>query len=63
MHWIIFRYTTQKEFIIPLEFKANQFHLFRECADDDPTYKVRETIPILKDSVSIRPNTVDEADR
>ena len=54
------RLMTQGEYIIPLAAAAEgaeckAIELFREGADDDPTAKIRETVPLLERSVSVRP--------
>ncbi len=50
---------TQKEFIIPLDVEGRQIKLFRD-PEQSFAAKVKETIPSLERSVSIRPDLVLE---
>ena len=56
------RLMTQNEFIIPLAFEEKQMSLAPKEEYVDPREKIREAIPTLEHSVSIRPN-LDDASR
>ncbi len=56
------RLTTQKEFIVPLAFDSSSFSLFSQWPGTSETSiacKMKETVPSLEASVSIRPKLVD----
>ena len=59
---LYFRLTTQKEFIVPLAFDSSSFSLFSQWQgqnEPDPVSIMKETIPALEASVSIRPKLGD----
>jgi len=48
------RLMTQNEYIIPLSFDSESFSLYRDDVADDSTKAIREGIPLMGKSVSIR---------
>ena len=53
---------TQHEYIIPLCFDTKAFSLFRKDGGNENTVKIKETVPSIERSVSVRPKlALDDA--